>query len=65
MWPDPTSSLHVMSSSFCLRCVLIHACMSHLQVENDEDRADEEYEDDFLVLMQPVYERLLGFFVLA
>lgn len=30
--------------------------MSHLQVVNDEELADQEYEDDFEVIMQPIYE---------
>lgn len=32
--------------------------LSHLQVVNDEElmKADQEYEDDFEVIMQPIFE---------
>lgn len=37
-------------------CFSLHAFLSHLQVVNDEELADQEYEDDFEVIMQPISE---------
>lgn len=37
-------------------CFSLRAFLSHLQVVNDEELADQEYEDDFEVIMQPISE---------
>lgn len=54
------SSQRVSSHFFkYLRCFFVfslHAFLSHLQVVNDEELADQEYEDDFEVIMQPISE---------